>query len=169
MLDEAIEVVEAWLEQFRLDDRTRASLRGVRRRQEEETLKERGGIQENGGFFDVKRSAGSMADIEYLVLGLTLDRWRRPWSRSAHIPDLIPPLIKDGVLSPEEGELLAQSYLRLRKIQVGLQLHYGRDVMRLPVSWPDDIPPIPLHRETASTVAGDAARIRDIFDREFPE
>ncbi len=169
MLDEAIEVVEAWLEQFRLDDRTRASLRSVRRRQEEETLKERGGIQENGGFFDVKRSAGSMADIEYLVLGLNLNRWRRPWSRSAHIPDLIPPLIKDGVLSPEEGELLAQSYLRLRKIQVGLQLHYGRDVTRLPVSWPDDIPPISLHGETASTVAGDAARIRDIFDREFPD
>ncbi|MCK4773049.1 MAG: hypothetical protein KAT18_09010 [Candidatus Latescibacteria bacterium] len=168
MLDGALEVIEEWLEAFRLDENARVSLRGVRQRQEEELSKDAVAQREGEKFFDVKRSAGSLSDIEYLALGLTLDRWRRPQPRPAHITDLIPPLVKEGVLSPEEGELLAGTYKRMRKIQVGLQLHYGRDVTRLPASWPHGSSPVSLKGETAITIADDAARIRNIFDREYP-
>ena len=88
--------------------------------------------------------------------------------RPAHIPDLVPPLIASGSITREEGELLSRFYMRLRGIQIGLQLFYGRDMTRLPESWPDGMAPVILSDETATGVKESAERVREIFEREFP-
>lgn len=168
MMDEAIQVIEEWLDDFHLDVETRVLLRDVRQRQEEEAGRDATGRSEADDSFDLKRSPGGMADIEYLGLGLYLDNWKHSTIRPANIPDLFPPLVSDGVLSADEGDLLRRTYLRLRKIQLGLQLHYGRDVTRLPESWSEDNPPVALQGESASSIAEDTTGIREIFDREYP-
>ena len=166
ILDGAERTIEEWIERFRLDSETRKYLRGVRERQQEEVLKESGKCSEED-FFDLKRSAGGLSDIEYLVLGLTLDRWHRSQPRPAHIPDLIPALVTDGILTSDEGRLLTDMYVNLRRIQIGLQLHYGRDVTRLPASWPEGSAPVSLGGVTARTIGDGAAGVREIFNREF--
>jgi glutamine synthetase adenylyltransferase len=168
MLDKTEEIIEEWLERFRLDPMARSHLRGIRQRQEEETLKEVEALSGADQAFDVKRSPGSMSDVEYLVLGLTLDRWRRPQPRPAHIPDLIPRLVEEGVLSSGEADQLGDIYMRLRQIQIGLQLHHGRDVTRLPGVWPPESSPVSIHGATADSIAEDTAWIRDLYEREFP-
>lgn len=167
LLNRAENVIEAWLEDFHLDSDTMESLLKVRRSQEEEVSREFGSLREDEGAFDVKRSPGSLADIEYLVLALTLDRWDRSKPRSANIPNLIPPLVADGALSIEEGELLSRMYLKLRNIQVGLQLFYGRDVTLLPTGWAEGDHPLSMEEITATSIREEAARIRAIFDSTF--
>ncbi len=167
LLNRAENVIEAWIENFRLDSDTLESLHKVRRSQEEEVSREFGSLREDDGAFDVKRSPGSLADIEYLVLGLTLDRWDRSKPRSANIPDLIPSLVADGTLSIDDGKLLSGMYLKLREIQVGLQLFYGRDVTLLPTSWAEGDHPLSLKGITAAAIREDTARIRAIYESMF--
>ena len=167
ILNRAENVIEEWLEDFHLDSNTMESLQKVRWSQQEEVSREFGSLREDEGAFDVKRSPGSLADIEYLVLGLTLDRWDRSKPRPANIPDLIPPLVSAGALSIQDGELLSGMYLKLRNIHVGLQLFFGRDVTLLPTSWAEGHHPLSLKGITASSIREDAVRIREIYESTF--
>jgi glutamate-ammonia-ligase adenylyltransferase len=161
VLTGAVEVIEEWLGSFKLNEETRASLRRVRRSQEEEVG--------SGPFFDVKRSPGAMADVEHLALGLTLDGWEPGKPRPAHVPSLLSLLRDDERLSPAEEEYLRDFYRRLRSVQVGLQLHYGRDTNRIPTDWGDALPSPALGGETAEALQREAVRVREIFNREFPD
>ncbi len=164
MLQEALAVIEEWLEDFRLDTATRKELRGIRRRQENESRKEIGAT----GAFDVKRSPGGMADIEYLAVGLSMDGFRLGLPRPRGIPALLDALAAAGRLPADEAARLCDFYRHLRGVQVGLQLHYGRDATRLPVDWGDDPVPIVLSGRSPRTLAPEAGWVREVFGREFP-
>jgi glutamate-ammonia-ligase adenylyltransferase len=156
----AVDVIEEWLASFNLDGQVRAKLRKIRRTQEDEL--------QGGSFFDVKRSPGGMADMEYLALGLALDGWERGKPRLTHIPSMLGVLRDEGRIAPNDAEYLTAFYQRLRGVQVGLQLHYGRDTSRLPADWGDALPSPALGSETVEALQRDAARVREMFDREFP-
>lgn len=162
----ALEVIEEWLASFRLDDAARTELRRVRRLQEEEAFEDAAGG--SSSFFDVKRSPGAMADVEFLAIGLALDDWERGRPRHAHIPDLLASLASSGRLRKREAAFLGEAYQRMRRVQVGLQLHYGRDASRLPADWGESLPSPPLAGETVDALEAVAERVRAIFDREFP-
>ncbi|MFC1543826.1 hypothetical protein ACFL4Y_01055 [Gemmatimonadota bacterium] len=161
----ALEIVEKWLEAFALDDRARTALRAVRRSQEEELAS---GGRDPTSFFDVKRSPGAMADIEFLAIGLFLDSWKRGQPRHAHVPDMLAELGRAGKLAAGEAEDLRGFYNRCREAQVGLQLHYGRDVTRFPSHWGDVEPSASVAGESAAALWREAQEIRRVFDREFP-
>lgn len=167
LLKDAIDVIDAWLAGFHVDRETRSTLRSVRQLQEEEVRKERQAVTREEQF-DVKRSPGAMADIEYLALGLTTGPRRGPGAVSAHIPDLIPPLVASGTFTAEEGDLLRNTYHQLRSIQIALQLHFGRDITLIPTSWYDDAPAVVIPEETMRTLPETTGRVRALFDREFP-
>jgi len=167
LLGEALDVIDEWLEGFRLDDEVRQELRKVRTLQEEEVRKESQAISREI-LFDVKRSPGGMADIEYLVLGLTTGRRAGRGAASAHIPDLIPPLVAAGTFTVTEGGMLGDAYRQLRTIQVALQLHFGRDITRIPQAWFDEPPPIVLPEGTMERLTATIKQVRALFDREYP-
>ncbi len=164
LLSGAVSLVESWLEGFRLDEATRASLREVRRLQESETARE---SARSGPAFDTKRSPGAMSDLEYLATALTLDGWRRGRPRPAGVPAMLRALAAEGRLDPGEAEGLTAFYLRLRRIQMGLQLHFGRDVTRLPADWGEDPVPVVLTGESPAALAEGAARVRERFESTF--
>jgi glutamate-ammonia-ligase adenylyltransferase len=165
VLGPAIDVLEEWLGSFRLDEDARRTLREVRRSQEEELS---AGGRSPIEAFDVKRSPGAMADVEFIALGLSLDDWQRGTPRSAHIHDLLDGLARSGRLDAEEVQLLKTFYRRCRAAQVGLQLHYGRDVTRFPDEWGEVEPSAPLAKESAAALRREAHAVRTLFDREFP-
>jgi glutamate-ammonia-ligase adenylyltransferase len=165
LLSGAVTLVESWLEGFRLDEATRASLREVRRLQEAESARE---SARSGPAFDTKRSPGAMVDLEYLATALTLDGRRRGRPRPAGVPAMLRALAADGRLDPGEAEWLTAFYLRLRRIQMGLQLHFGRDVTRLPADWGENPVPVVLSGQSPAALAEAAARVRERFERNFP-
>ncbi len=155
-------VIESWLAGFRLDPDTVRDLRAVRHRLESAVE------YDPAAFFDVKRSPGAMADIEYLALALALETGIAAPSRPVHLPELMPHLVSAGRLPKPEGRLLADAYLHLRRIQVGLQLHYGRDITAFPSAWPDELTPVPLRAISWDRTCREAARVREIYERIFP-
>ncbi len=167
LLGEALEVIDSWLEGFRIDDEARSELRKVRAMQEEEVRKESQAVSREI-LFDVKRSPGGMADIEYLALGLTAGRRAGQGRGSAHIPDLIPPLVTSGTFTAGEGELLDDAYRQLRTLQVALQLHFGRDITRIPRAWFEEAPPVVLPEGSMERLPETIERVRALFDREYP-
>ncbi|MFC1530593.1 hypothetical protein ACFL6R_07805, partial [Gemmatimonadota bacterium] len=152
-------MIDNWLEGFRIDDEARSELRRVRARQEEEVRKESLTLSREI-LFDVKRSPGGMADIEYLALGLTTGRRADRGVSSAHIPDLLPPLVTSGAFTAREGELLVNAYHQLRTLQVALQLHFGRDITRIPRPWFDEAPPVVLPAGTMEKLPETIEQVR---------
>ncbi|MFC1627774.1 hypothetical protein ACFL3H_01510 [Gemmatimonadota bacterium] len=167
LLNESIEIIDMWLAGFHIDRDARSSLRSVRQMQEEEVRREHQAVSRDE-LFDVKRSPGAMADIEYLTLGLTSGRRAGPGPVSAHIPDLIGPLVVSGTFTASEGDLLRNTWQGLRSIQVALQLHFGRDITRIPTSWYEDTPTVVISEETMRTLPEMTGKVRALFDREFP-
>jgi glutamate-ammonia-ligase adenylyltransferase len=167
LLGEALDVIDNWLEGFRIDGDIRSQLRKIRTMQEDEVRKESQAVSREV-LFDVKRSPGGMADIEYLALGLTGGRRAGRGPASAHIPDLIPPLVAASTFTAEEGDLLSDAYRQLRTLQVALQLHFGRDITRIPKEWFDESPPVVLPEGTMERLPAMIEQVRALFDREFP-
>jgi len=160
-LDPAATAIENWLGTFRLTPATAGELALVRRRQEAELE------TDPDHLFDVKRSPGALADIEYVGLALALDAGLPAAARPAHLPDLMPPLVAAGRLSEDEGRLLASLYTELRRLQIGLQLHYGRDTTWLPRSWPEGIVPTPLRGIDPGAILSQAADVRRIWGKVY--
>lgn len=167
LLEGTLTVIEEWLESFQLDEAARARLREVRRTQQEEARvdEDRAG---QGGSFDVKRSPGAMADVEFIAIGLLLDAWQRGTPRPARVPVILEHLADTGSLNQTDATLLRDAYRRYRAVQVGLQLHYGRDVSRLPESWGEDLPAAPLASETLASLRAAAEEVREVFERVYP-
>ncbi|MFC1500676.1 hypothetical protein ACFL6T_06655, partial [Candidatus Zixiibacteriota bacterium] len=167
LLGKSIDIIDGWLDGFTVDREARSTLRSVRQSQEEEARRESQAVSREE-LFDVKRSPGGMADIEFLTLGLTTGRREGKGPVSARIPDLIVPLVEGGTFTPTEGDLLLKAYQQLRSIQVALQLHFGRDITRIPVMWYSDPPTMVISREIMKSLPETSSAIRAIFEREFP-
>ncbi|MFO7769467.1 MAG: hypothetical protein R6W82_11015 [bacterium] len=158
LLVRAVDTVESWLARFRLEPAL-ASLRKVRGLQEE---------QLEGEGFDVKRSPGGMADVEFLALGIHLDAWRPGMSRPARIPELLRLGPCRRTLGDADCDFLEEHYRRLRRVQVGLQLHYGRDRTLLPPVWEDEAPAPAVLDLAAEDLSADAARVRRCLETHLP-
>jgi glutamate-ammonia-ligase adenylyltransferase len=167
LLAGTLTVIEEWLASFQLDEAARARIREVRTTQEEDARVDEGRAGQ-GGSFDVKRSPGAMADVEFIAFGLLLDTWQRGRARPATVPVMLEHLVDIGSLNQTDATLLREAYRRYRAVQVGLQLHYGRDVTRLPESWGEDSPAAPLASETVASLAGAAEGVREVFERVYP-
>jgi glutamate-ammonia-ligase adenylyltransferase len=167
LTDGTLTVIEEWLASFRLSEEARAQIREVRTTQEEDARADEGRAGQ-GGSFDVKRSPGAMADVEFIAFGLLLDTWQGGDPRPATVPVMLEHLVGSGRMDPSDATLLRDAYRRYRAVQVGLQLHYGRDVTRLPESWEEDSPAAPLASETAASLRAAAERVREVFERVYP-
>lgn len=158
LLDGAVGAVESWLARFRLEA-TREALREVRALQERQLDREG---------FDVKRSPGGMADVEFLAMGIHLDAWRPGMPRPADIQRLLRLGPCRETLGEEDCSFLQDHYRRLRGLQVGLQLHYGRDRTLLPPDWEGDPPAPSVLDRAARDLSRDAERVRAIFEVHYP-
>jgi len=159
LLAPAAAAIEEWLGGFAFTPAVAAELGAVRRRQEEALG------SGTGEELDVKRSPGAMADIEFVGLAQALAAGLPPGSRPAHLPELMPAVAAAGRLTTSEADLLAAHYQELRRIQIGLQLHYGRDSTRLPSTWPEDIVPVPLRGVDYPGLCERCRTVRQVWER----
>ncbi|MEJ5225527.1 MAG: hypothetical protein WHV44_13810, partial [Anaerolineales bacterium] len=105
----------------------RASVHAMKQRTEE-ILRAKG-----RGWGEVKLGEGSIRDVEFVVQYLQLAHGGdNPKLRKRATLNALPRLVRAGLLSPQEGQTLADGYVFLRTVEHFLQLMHYRQTYTLP-------------------------------------
>ena len=150
-----------------LDYTTVTALADMKRR-----IDAQAGQREVGPGFDVKRGAGGIREIEFIVQAMQLlHGGRHPELRVAGTMAALAALRDFGVLDEEDGKSLAAAYSFWRRVEHAVQARQGEQTHRLPEDAEAYLERAlgnkPGLARPMAAMRAHAARVRRLFAREF--